>query len=128
MPGLIILEHELRNDTAQAFINNYYLMPSNNWTVVSAAEMNGLNKPYQNAEGTTGAVTYAPIVPRQNSAPPTVISPSAPPLEPSHISGRRVYSRNPMMARKSDKTNGVCRTSTSAVLVLCAAVLSACLF
>ncbi|KAF8505848.1 glycoside hydrolase/deacetylase [Russula emetica] len=66
-PGLIILEHELTNDTAQAFINNYYLIPSNNWKAVSAAEMDGLNKPYQNAEGTTGPVTYAAVVRKQNS-------------------------------------------------------------
>jgi len=61
-PGLIILEHELTNDTAQAFINNYYLIPNNNWNAVSAAEMDGQNKPYQNAQGTTGAVTYEAVV------------------------------------------------------------------
>jgi hypothetical protein len=64
-PGLIILEHELTDDTAQGFINNYNLIPSNNWKAVSAAKMDGQNKPYQNAVGTTGAVTYAAVVRKQ---------------------------------------------------------------
>lgn len=66
-PGLIILEHELTNDTAQAFMNNYYLIPKNNWKAVSAAELHG-NKPYQNAVGTTGPVTYAPVVKSNNAS------------------------------------------------------------
>jgi chitin deacetylase len=64
-PGLIILEHELTNDTAQAFINNYNLISSNGWNAISAAEMDGQNRPYQNAVGTTGAVTYSRVVPNQ---------------------------------------------------------------
>jgi peptidoglycan/xylan/chitin deacetylase (PgdA/CDA1 family) len=95
-PGLIILEHELTNDTAQAFINNYYLIPSNNWKATSAAEMDGLNRPYQNAQGTTGTVTYAPVVRKQNSVKP----------------------------RNSNDTNGVVRTSTPAMLVLSVAALT----
>jgi hypothetical protein len=66
--GLIILEHELTDATAQAFINNYYLIPGNDWKAISAAEMDGENRPYQNAEGTTGAVTYARVVPKENNA------------------------------------------------------------
>ena len=63
---------------------------------MSAAKMDGLNKPYQNAQGTTGAVTYAAVVRKQNSVKP----------------------------RNSDNTNGVVRRSTSAMLVLCVAALT----
>lgn len=97
-PGLIILEHELTNDTAQAFINNYYLIARNGWKAKSAAEMDGLNKPYQNAQGTTGAATYVPVVRKQNSVKP----------------------------RNSNNTNGVVRTSTSGMLALCVAALTGC--
>ncbi len=99
-PGLIILEHELTDDTAQAFINNYYLMPSNNWRTVSAAKMDGLNKPYQNAKGTTGSVTYSHVVPKVNNAVRNV------------------------KPRRSNNTNGVGRTSIGAMLALCMAVLT----
>jgi hypothetical protein len=93
---LIILEHELTNDSAQAFIDNHYLIPDNNWNAISAAEMDGLNKPYQNAEGTTGPVTYAPAVHKQNS----------------------------VQRRNSNDTSGVVRTSTLAMLTLCGAALT----
>jgi chitin deacetylase len=97
-PGLIILEHELTDDTAQAFINNYYLISRDGWNAISAAEMDGLNEPYQNAQGTTGAVTYAAVVRKQNSVKP----------------------------RNSNDTNGVVRTSTSGMLALCVAALTGC--
>lgn len=96
-PGLIILQHELTNDTAEAFINNYYLIPDNNWISVSAAQMDGMDRPYQNAIGTTGAVTYSPVVGKQNSVASTV---------------------------KPRNTNGVVRTSTSAILAYYVAALT----
>lgn len=55
-PGLIILEHELTNDTVSAFITTYPFIAANNWKMDSVVMLDGLNKPYQNAEGTTGAV------------------------------------------------------------------------
>ena len=58
--------------------------------------MDGQDKPYQNADGTTGAVTYAAVV-RKNLN---------------------------VKARNSDDTNGVVRTSTSTVLALCVAALT----
>lgn len=57
--------------------------------------MDGLNRPYRNAQGTTGAVTYAPVVLKQKSVKP----------------------------RNSNNTNGVVRTLTPAMLVLCVAAL-----
>lgn len=38
-PGLIILEHELTNDTVQAFIEAFPFAQQNNWTMVSQAQM-----------------------------------------------------------------------------------------
>lgn len=57
-PGLIILEHELDDDTVSAFIQTYPLVVDHAWTVTSVAKLDGLDKPYQNAEGTTGDVQY----------------------------------------------------------------------
>lgn len=55
-PGLIILEHELTNDTVSAFITTYPYIAANNWKMDSVVMLDGLNQPYQNAQGTTGAV------------------------------------------------------------------------
>ncbi|TFY80616.1 hypothetical protein EWM64_g3396 [Hericium alpestre] len=62
-PGLVILEHELNDATVQVFIDNFPLIKSNGWNVVSIAQMDKLNQPYQNAVGTVGAVTLKNIVP-----------------------------------------------------------------
>ncbi|KAI0005090.1 hypothetical protein BJV74DRAFT_324907 [Russula compacta] len=67
-PGLVILEHELSNQSVQAFLDNYHFIVENGWKTVSAAEMDGQNAPYQNAQGTTGAVTSAAIIAKQNNA------------------------------------------------------------
>ncbi|KAI0268179.1 hypothetical protein BC834DRAFT_821301 [Gloeopeniophorella convolvens] len=61
-PGLIMLEHELSNFTVQAFIANFPLIAANNWKPVSVAQLDGTNTPYQNSQGTTGAVTPADIL------------------------------------------------------------------
>lgn len=55
-PGLIILEHELTNDTVSAFITTYPYIAANNWKMDSVVLLDGLNQPYQNVVGTTGAV------------------------------------------------------------------------
>jgi len=52
-PGLIILEHELSDESVQAFIDNYPLIGANGWNPVSVAQLDGLKAPYQNAQGTT---------------------------------------------------------------------------
>ncbi|KAF8575625.1 carbohydrate esterase family 4 protein [Ramaria rubella] len=53
-PGLIILEHELTNSTAGAFINTYPTMKSNNWTAVSAVQL--FDGAYQNADDDVSSV------------------------------------------------------------------------
>ena len=77
-------------------MRNYHLIHDNHWNAVSAAKMDGQDKPYQNSKGTTGAVTYAAVV-RKN---PNV------------------------KARNSNDTNGVISTSSSSTTpALCVAAL-----
>lgn len=57
-PGLMILEHELNNNTVSAFINAYPLIVQNGWKVVSVAQLDG-GSAYQNADGLTGPVAPA---------------------------------------------------------------------
>lgn len=54
-PGLVILEHELSDQSVQAFIDAYPVMKSNGWNVVSVARMDG-QAPYQNSPDSTGDV------------------------------------------------------------------------
>lgn len=53
-PGLIVLEHELTNDTAGAFIQTYPSIAANSWTPVSTVQM--FSGAYQNADDNRGAV------------------------------------------------------------------------
>ncbi|KAI0068746.1 glycoside hydrolase/deacetylase [Artomyces pyxidatus] len=69
-PGLIILEHELSDQSVQAFMDNFPLIAANGWKPVSVVETDGQSKPYQNAVGSTGAVTSANILVGASSAPP----------------------------------------------------------
>ena len=46
-PGLIILEHELTNDTVQAFINAYPLIAQNGWKAVSQLQLEDSMETYQ---------------------------------------------------------------------------------
>ena len=55
-PGLIILEHELSNDTVGAFIQAFPLIAQNGWKFESVARLDG-GSVYQNAPDSIGAVT-----------------------------------------------------------------------
>ncbi|KAH9179608.1 carbohydrate esterase family 4 protein [Lactarius sanguifluus] len=72
-PGLMILEHELSDGSVQAFIDNYPLIGANSWRPVSVAQLDGLNAPYQNAQGTNGTVTASDIVDDTSPSPPASI-------------------------------------------------------
>ncbi|KZV74255.1 carbohydrate esterase family 4 protein [Peniophora sp. CONT] len=61
-PGLVILEHELRDYTVNTFMDTWSYAVAAGWTVKSVAELDGLNKPYQNAVGPTGKVTSQAVV------------------------------------------------------------------
>ncbi|KAI0068745.1 glycoside hydrolase/deacetylase [Artomyces pyxidatus] len=64
-PGLIVLEHELSEGSAQAFIDAYPVILQNNWTLMSTATVAG-GATYQNALNST-----APITSSGASAPPS---------------------------------------------------------
>ncbi|KAJ7114836.1 carbohydrate esterase family 4 protein [Mycena epipterygia] len=55
-PGLIILEHELSDQSVNAFIAAYPVMQQNNWNLASLAQLMGNNASYMNAASSTGAV------------------------------------------------------------------------
>ncbi|KAF7298346.1 Carbohydrate esterase family 4 protein [Mycena kentingensis (nom. inval.)] len=59
-PGLIILEHELSNQSVASFKAAYPLMKANDWQVVSLAQLVGNGTAYQNAQNSGSAVT--PVV------------------------------------------------------------------
>ncbi|KAH9977700.1 hypothetical protein BGW80DRAFT_1283797 [Lactifluus volemus] len=43
-PGLVILEHELTDETVQIFMDHYHLMVANDWKLVSVAELDGSDR------------------------------------------------------------------------------------
>ena len=60
--GLIILEHELRDYTVDTFMDTWSYAVAAGWTVKSVAELDGTNRPYQNAVGATGKVTSQAVM------------------------------------------------------------------
>ncbi|KAH9899845.1 hypothetical protein C8Q73DRAFT_638659 [Cubamyces lactineus] len=66
-PGLIILEHELTNDTVGAFIQAFPLIQQNGWKYVSVAQLDG-GSPYQNSPSSTGDVTPGSVAVLENNA------------------------------------------------------------
>jgi len=117
-PGLIMLEHELSIGSAQAFIDNYHFIPDNGWKTMSTVEIDGLDTPYQNGQGTTGPVKFAPVIPSQGNATsslsPTYSASASSPASSGASSG----------IAGSSKQNGASRTTSSAVFVLSITVLS----
>ncbi|KAF8910686.1 hypothetical protein CPB85DRAFT_1253239 [Mucidula mucida] len=58
-PGLIILEHELTDDTVQAFMDAFPVMKSNGWETKSVALLSA-DSAYQNSDGTGDSSTVTP--------------------------------------------------------------------
>jgi len=88
-PGLIILEHELSNQSVDAFISAYPVMKANGWNITSTAQLAG-NLPYQNADGSTDPVTPANGVilgDINSSAAPSATATSASPSTTTSSSG-----------------------------------------
>ncbi|KAJ7063723.1 carbohydrate esterase family 4 protein [Mycena amicta] len=56
-PGLIILEHELSNQSVASFKSAYPIMKANNWNVVSLSQLMGNGSAYLNAQTSGSAVT-----------------------------------------------------------------------
>ncbi|KAJ7180087.1 chitin deacetylase [Mycena crocata] len=66
-PGLIILEHELSDESVASFIAAYPLMKSNNWKTASVAQIVDGTSAYQNSASGIDAVNLAGIVASNSS-------------------------------------------------------------
>ncbi|KAJ6539347.1 hypothetical protein B0H19DRAFT_1269671 [Mycena capillaripes] len=66
-PGLIILEHELSDQSVASFMAAYPLMKSNNWNTASVAQIVDGTSAYQNSASSLAPVTHADIVVSNNS-------------------------------------------------------------
>ncbi|KAJ7119106.1 glycoside hydrolase/deacetylase [Mycena epipterygia] len=78
-PGLIILEHELSDQSVASFVAAYPVMRQNNWNTVSLAQLMGNNASYINAASSTGPVNaIADILDAKSAAGPSAsVSPSS---------------------------------------------------
>lgn len=82
-PGLMILEHELNNETVQAFVDAYPLMISSGWKLESAADADGKSV-YLNSDDDSSPVQRANGVLLQSGvAPPSSSSSSSSPAKPT---------------------------------------------
>jgi len=90
-PGLMILEHELDDDTVQAFEDAYPLMVETGWKIESAARINGTgvylnsednNSPVDQVDGVLVQETYS--IPSSSSTP---VSTPANPTSTSSVDG-----------------------------------------
>ncbi|KAA1466513.1 glycoside hydrolase/deacetylase [Dentipellis sp. KUC8613] len=111
-PGLVILEHELNDATVQAFIDNFPLVKSNGWNVVSIAQMDNANKPYQNGDGTTGAVTAADILANAGSVSANS-SVSAAPASSGSVAPASSGSANTPASASTSGSAGATKSSSS---------------
>ncbi|KAI6145923.1 hypothetical protein BKA82DRAFT_4016096 [Pisolithus tinctorius] len=68
-PSLIILEHEISNQSVQAFIDAWDLVVSNGWKTTSVAQMGGAST-YQNSWNATSPVTQAGVADLSVHPPP----------------------------------------------------------
>ncbi|KAJ7923398.1 chitin deacetylase [Mycena leptocephala] len=76
-PGLIILEHELSNQSVASFVAAYPVMKQNNWNIVSLAQLIGNNASYQNADNSTSPVNAVDVINAKSAAPPSASSSAA---------------------------------------------------
>jgi len=94
-PGLMILEHELTDQSTQAFMDAYPLMVSTGWHLQSAAEINGSGV-YQNSKDSGSSVErvngvlaneFLSIPPGSSSSSSTSASSSTPPSPSNTANG-----------------------------------------
>ncbi|KAJ7804057.1 carbohydrate esterase family 4 protein [Mycena olivaceomarginata] len=95
-PGLIILEHELSNQSVATFMSAYPVMQQQNWNIMSLAQLIGQNASYQNADNSTSPVNDVNIINAKSGSPPS--APSSTSSTPTNLqaSGQpSVVSSNP---------------------------------
>jgi len=113
-PGLMILEHELTNESVQAFMDAYPLMVSTGWDLKSATELNGTSV-YLNSKDSNSSVERANgvLANQYLSLPPGLSSSStsvssSTPAQPSSTS-----SSNPGSNTSQSGNNGSVQSTIS---------------
>jgi len=77
-PGLIVLEHELFNQSAQAFINAYPDIIANGWKMMSVAQLIGNGTVYENSQNALSPVTAATgVLPGDIMSSTTTVTPTS---------------------------------------------------
>lgn len=118
-PGLIILEHELDNNTSGAFIQTYSGIKANNWTAVSTVEL--FEGAYQNANENTGEVLSMDVA-GPTPTPPSSTSASIAPSSPNSTSTASASPNNNIEGKNSAiRTHEV---AVSSLLLLVGIVMS----
>jgi hypothetical protein len=75
-PGLIILQHELSNQSVATFMSAYPVMQQNGWNIMSLAQLIGHNASYQNADNSSSPVNAVDIINAKSGSPPSASSPT----------------------------------------------------
>ncbi|KAF8076387.1 hypothetical protein FPV67DRAFT_1471515, partial [Lyophyllum atratum] len=96
-PGIMTLEHEISDQSVQAFIDNYPLIKPNGWGTGSLARLVG-NATYQNSKDSNSPVTFAGII--GGSAPQSI-----PPQNPT-TAGQTSTSQSARTTTTSATTTG----------------------
>jgi len=132
-PGLIVLEHELTDQSVQAFMAAYPLMKQYNWVLKSVALLAGLS-PYQNVADDTSQPTLVPLTAGGNggaglTATAIPSSSSTPPPPSSTGSGSSKASSLPdsSSAKKNGAAPGLNLSPITLVVSTLALVFSLCL-
>ena len=88
-PGLIILEHELSNESVEAFIYSWPIMQANGWIPVTIPDASGdpTRAWYQNSLNDTSKVVPESILPGTNSTSTVVEKPTSTSVQTSSTSG-----------------------------------------
>ena len=112
-PGLMILEHELSDQSVQAFIDAWPVIKSNGWNTMSMARVDG-GSAYQNADGNAGNVNDQSVAsPRVGAAQATDPNANAPGTSSSSSSDAPSSSAAPTKASSSSKAASSSRASSS---------------
>ncbi|KAI0677523.1 hypothetical protein C8Q78DRAFT_94630 [Trametes maxima] len=118
-PGLIILEHELTNNTVGAFIQAFPLIQQNGWKYMSLAQLDGSDV-YQNSPSSTGQVTAGSVgVPVDDSSDAQSSSGAASGTssggsKPSQTSGGSSASSGPSGSGSAATTSNTAKTTAAA--------------
>jgi len=87
-PGLIILEHELSNQSVAAFKSAYPVMQNHTqWTIMSLAQLIGNGTSYMNADNSTSPVNAVDVINAKSASPPSASSPSSESQTPGQLAG-----------------------------------------